>query len=90
MNQSAATEGQVPAAPATPATEDDIGTCLVIVDEATEVVCGDPGVIEVLVRNKFALFSVALCNLHASRHRDFYERRRKMMSELARRPRFRK
>jgi hypothetical protein len=54
------------------------GECMKVVDNTrkdNEIVCGAPAVVEVLVRNDFALFVVTLCETHRVEHKDFYRNR---------------
>lgn len=52
----------------------DVGelSCLVFVDEKNEMVCGQQAVDEILVRNEFGMYCVALCQEHNTKHREFY------------------
>lgn len=54
-------------------TEQSLGQCGRIVDEASELVCGKPAVAEVLVRTKWSLAVVQLCVEDAEAHREFYK-----------------
>lgn len=54
---------------------DDIGKCAFVVDWDSEEVCNQPGIAEVLVRNKFGLFAVPLCLGHKGEHVRFYRAR---------------
>lgn len=51
----------------------EIGRCALILDEDEEEVCNHPGAEEVLVRNRFGLFAVALCARHKQDHKTYYE-----------------
>lgn len=51
-----------------------IGHCARVIDEAREVICNAPGTEEVLVRNRFGLFAVALCAECKSEHFAYYAR----------------
>lgn len=51
-------------------------TCIRVVDEAEEIVCGNPGLEEVLVRNRFGLFAVLLCAQCKTEHTEFYKQKR--------------
>lgn len=51
-----------------------IGPCLRVVDEAQELICNQPGYKEVLVRNRFGLFVVAICVDCARLHDEYYRR----------------
>lgn len=55
---------------------DEKSVCLRIVEEETEMVCGLPAIVEVLVRNDFALFAMPLCKDCERDHRKFYAERR--------------
>lgn len=46
--------------------------CSLVIDENDEVICGETAESEILVRNRFGLFVVALCKLHKQEHRSFY------------------
>lgn len=50
-----------------------LGQCGRIVDEATELVCGKPAVAEVLVRTKWSLAVVQLCEEDRVDHLKFYQ-----------------
>lgn len=55
--------------------QEDFGLCNVVVDatvKKAELVCGRPGVDEILVRNAFGLFVVVLCRPHKEEHSVFY------------------
>lgn len=59
------------------AEQEEFGLCGLIVDDkqkGNELVCGLPGVDEILVRNSFGLFVVVLCRDHKDQHREFYRR----------------
>lgn len=51
----------------------NLGQCGRIVDETNEIVCGNPAVAEVLVRTKFTLGVMRLCQKDFDQHRAFYE-----------------
>lgn len=57
-----------------------LGNCTRVVDETTEEICNRPGFDEVLIRNKFGLFAVPLCEECKILHYQFY-------AELRSRPR---
>jgi hypothetical protein len=55
--------------------QEEFGLCGLVVDDkekGNELVCGLPGVDEILVRNPFGLFVVVLCRTHKDQHRNFY------------------
>lgn len=54
--------------------EPPIGPCLRVVDEGQEQICNNPGFKEILVRNRFGLFAVAICLDCAKLHDEFYRR----------------
>jgi hypothetical protein len=56
--------------------EQPIANCARIVDEVAEVLCDKPGHREVLVRNRFGLFAIALCVGCFADHRKFYAEQR--------------
>lgn len=55
--------------------EDPPLLCALVIDENEEIICGESGVVEVLVRNRFGLFVVTLCTAHKQEHRNFYRQR---------------
>jgi hypothetical protein len=60
------------------AEQEEFGLCQLIVDSkqrGNELVCGLPGVDEILVRNSFGLYVVVLCSVHKDQHRRFYSKR---------------
>lgn len=79
MNQKSGVSKELqPTTSDTPATtgEKEVWTCARVVDERKQIICGDPAVDEVLVRNDAGLFCVALCEFHKREHFEFYKRRR--------------
>lgn len=55
--------------------QEDFGLCDVVIDarkKKQEIICGRPGVDEILVRNPFGLFAVVLCRDHKAEHSKFY------------------
>lgn len=61
-------------APPTESPPEKFDDCAVFVDKELTLVCGDPGVDEVKVRNGFGVYCVALCREHRKLHRQFYNR----------------
>lgn len=61
-------------APASRASTKDVpfGDCVLVIDEEKELICGKPGVTELIVRNQFGFYVVVLCNHHRVEHRKFY------------------
>lgn len=58
--------------------EEPFGPCMrIFEDQAEDEVCNAPGVIEVLVRNPFALFAVTLCIDCKREHHSFYNSNRR-------------
>ena len=59
--------------------QDDQGYCGLVIDarnKGNEIICGEAGAEEVLVRNVFGLYAVMLCAVHRAQHRNFYDRLR--------------
>jgi len=55
-----------------------LGNCTFVLGEVADgfEICNDAGHDEVLVRNRFGLFSVVLCKHHKAKHFAFYEKLR--------------
>lgn len=51
----------------------NLGACGRVLNEQTEEICNKPAVAEVLVRTKFGLMIVRLCQGDYAEHRAFYE-----------------
>jgi hypothetical protein len=59
--------------------QDDLGYCGLVIDSQVkdkEIICGEPGTEEILIKNIFGLYAVALCKTHRAQHRDFYNKLR--------------
>lgn len=54
---------------------DPLGSCGRVIDESKELVCGTVAVAEILVRTKFGLMVVRLCQKDLDEHRAFYRAR---------------
>lgn len=51
---------------------EDLGRCVRVLDTVNELICNRQAVAEVMVRNKFGLFAVALCEDCKQTHARFY------------------
>jgi hypothetical protein len=73
---------------ATLAAQQTMGFCNVVTDarvRGDEVVCGEPAIDEILVKNSFGLFVVPTCRVHRKEHREFYDALRSQRGRRVRR-----